>query len=40
MYFIKKVPKAYNFIKEETLAQVFSWEFCKIFKNTYFEEHL
>ena len=24
MYFIKKVPKAYKFIKEETLAQVFS----------------
>ena len=25
-----------NFIKKETLAQVFSCEFCKIFKNTYF----
>ena len=29
-----------NFIKKETLAQVFSCEFCEIFKNTYFEEHL
>ena len=25
-----------NFIKKETLAQVFSCEFCKIFKNTFF----
>ena len=24
------------FIKKETLAQVFSCEFCEIFKNTYF----
>ena len=24
-----------NFIKKETLAQVFSWEFCKISKNTF-----
>ena len=23
-----------------TPAQVFSWEFCEIFKNTYFAEHL
>ena len=29
-----------NFIKKETLAQLFSCEFCKSFKNTYFEEHL
>ena len=27
-------------IKKETLAQVFSFEFCKIFKNTFFTEHL
>ena len=27
--------EAWNFIKKETLAQVFSWEFCEIFK-----EHL
>ena len=32
--------QAYNFIKKETLTQVFSCEFCKIFKNTYFTEHL
>ena len=25
-----------NFIKNETLAQVFSCEFCEIFKNTFF----
>ena len=29
-----------NFFKEETLAQVFSCEFCKNFKNTFFVEHL
>ena len=29
-----------NFIKTETLAQAFSCEFCKIFKNTFFTEHL
>ena len=27
--------QACNFIKEETLAQMFSYEFCKIFKNTF-----
>ena len=32
-------PQA-NFIKKETLAQVFSCEFCKISKNTFFTEHL
>ena len=32
--------KACNFIKKETLAQVFSWEFCEIFKNIFFTEHL
>ena len=29
-------PKVYNFIKKETLAQVFSCEVCEIVKNTYF----
>ena len=33
-------PQACNFIKKETLAQVFSCEFCEIFKNTFFTEHL
>ena len=31
---------AYNFIKKETRAQVFSCEFFKISKNTFFTEHL
>ena len=31
---------ACNFIKKETLAQVFSCEFCKISKNIFFTEHL
>ena len=30
---------ASNFIKKGTLAQVFSCEFCKIFKNTFTAEH-
>ena len=29
-----------NFIKKETLAQVFSCEFCKISKNTFSMEHI
>ena len=33
-------PPAYNFIKKETLAQVFSCEFCEISKNTFPTEHL
>ena len=33
---VKKLPEACNFIKKETLAQVFSCEFCEIFKNTFF----
>ena len=32
--------KACNFIKKETLAPVFSCEFCEILKNTFFIEHL
>ena len=32
--------EAYNFIQQDTLAQVFSREFYKIFKNTFFVEHL
>ena len=31
--------EACNFIKKEALAQVFSCEFCVIFKNTFFAEH-
>ena len=33
-------PEACNFIKKETLAQVFSCEFCKISNNILFTEHL
>ena len=28
------------FIKKESLAQVFPYEFCEISKNTFFAEHL
>ena len=34
-YLIKLQVSACNFIKKETLAQVFSCEFCEILKNTY-----
>ena len=30
-------PQACNFIKKETLAQVFSCKFCEILKNTFFQ---
>ena len=33
-------PQACSFIKKETLAQVFSCEFCEISKNTFLTEHL
>ena len=33
-------PEACNYIKDENLARVFSCEFCKISKNTFFTEHL
>ena len=34
------LPEASNFIKKETLAQMFSCELCKIFKSNFFTEHL
>ena len=37
---MKLQAEVYSFIKNETLAQVFSSEFCEMFKNTYFIEHL
>ena len=37
---IQKKPEACNFIKKETLAQVFSCEFWEISENTFFTEHL
>ena len=30
------LQQACNFIKKNTLAQLFSWEFCEISKNTFF----
>ena len=32
----KAAGATFNFIKKETLAQVFSCEFCEIFKNTFY----
>ena len=32
--------EACNFIKKETLVQLYSCEFCETFKNTFFTEHL
>ena len=36
--FVKIVGLACNFIENETAVQVFSWEYTKIFENTYFIE--
>ena len=38
--FLINLQAVYNFIKKETLAQVFSREFCEISKNIFFTEHL
>ena len=35
-----RVSLPYNFIKKETLAQLFSCEFYEISKSTFFAEHL
>ena len=40
LFFNKVAGAACNFIKRETLAQVFSCEFYEISKNTFFTEHL
>ena len=40
LFLINCRPQACNSIKKETLAQVFSYEFCKIFKKTFFIEHI
>ena len=39
-FFNRVEAEACNFIKQETLAQVFSCEFCEISNNTFFAEHL
>ena len=36
--FLIKLQASCNFIKKEVLAQVFSYELCKIFKNTFYIE--
>ena len=40
LFFNKVAGGACNFIKKETQAQVFSCEFCEIFKNTFLTDHL
>ena len=35
LFLIKLQASSYNFIKKGTLAQVFSCEFCEVFKNTF-----
>ena len=39
-FLMKFLTEVCNFIKKETLAQVFSCEFFEISKNTFFTEHL
>ena len=39
-FFNKVVGLSLNFIKRETLAQIFSCEFCEISENIFFTEHL
>ena len=38
LFDVDNVPAAHNFIKNENPPQVFSYEFFKIFNNTYFVE--
>ena len=38
--FLIKLQTSGNFIKKEALVQVFSYEFCEIFMNTFFIEHI
>ena len=40
LFFNKLQAEVYNFILKKNLAQVFSYEFCKIFKNIFSAEHL
>ena len=39
-FLIKLQASGCNFIKKDSLTQVFSYEFCEIFKNTFSTEHL
>ena len=36
----RPVPESLQLYQKETLTQVFSFEFCEIFMNTFFTEHL
>ena len=40
LFLIKLQARPATLLKKETLAQVFSCEFCEISKNTFFTEHL
>ena len=40
LFMVTVKGQACNFIKKETLAQVFSCEFYEIFKNTFFTERV
>ena len=40
LFFNKVAGLACSFMKQETLTQVFSCDFCQISKNTFFTEHL
>ena len=40
MNFAVLLTVACNFFKKETLAQLFSCEFCKTFRNTFFTEYI
>ena len=40
LFLIKLQALACNFTKKETIAQVFFCDFCEIFKNTFFTDHL
>ena len=40
LFLVKLLAKVCNFTKKETLAPVFSCEFCEISNNTFFTEHL
>ena len=39
-FLIKLQAQVFNFIKKETLGQLFSCEFCEISKNTFLTDHL
>ena len=38
--FLIKLQTPGNFVKKEALAQIFSYEFCEIFVNIFFIEHI